>query len=347
MGIQSTNSKTVRSLQPEDRASLKAFAAGYRFGPYYYYDQVDESRSAEYFYRALSAGVERGSVHGCAIEDTIKGILVLDCLPWDSQLFGMPMAKVDLYVSGSSDQEALSIASQLLKEAGELSADGKIKHLACKVDTLDVPCLHALERCAFRLMDTLTVFSAQPDLVSTDVTADRTDLRVRKMREEDLPALSALSRAAFTTTSDILTRFTNDALLMDKAGDLYAQWLENSHRGDQADIVFVAEVDGRPIGFITCRSSSAEADHLLGKRVGSIPLNAVDPGFRRRGVYTRLVKAAIDWFRDQGADYVEIRTQLHTLGTHRTWQRLNGKLVSSYHVLHRWEDELERSKEGL
>ena len=338
MGRQSTHSKTVRLLQPADRASLKAFAAGYRFRPYYYYDQVDESRSAEYFYRALSAGVERGSVHGCAIEDTVKGVLVFDYLPWDSQLFGMPMAKIDLYVSSDDYREALSIASQLLTRAGEVSAESRIKHLACKVDTLDIPCLHALERGAFRLMDTLTVLSVQPDLVSTDVTEGGTDLRLREIREEDLPALSALSRTAFTTTSDVLTRFTNDALLTDRAGDLYAQWLENSYGGDQADIVFVAEVDGRPIGFITCRLSSAEADHLLGKRVGSIPLNAVDPGFRRKGVYTRLVKTAIDWFREQGADYVEIRTQLHTLGTHRTWQRLNGKLVSSYHVLHQWKD---------
>jgi len=344
MGSQGTLSNTVRLLQPEDRSSLKAFTASYRFRPYYYYEQINERRLSEFFYRDLCAGLGQGSVYGRAIEDEITGVLIFDYLAWDSQLFGIPMAKVDLYVNGNDYREAFTIASQLLEVMDALSRDKKIRHLACKVNTLEVPTLHALERCAFRLMDTLTVFSVQPNRMSTDATEVKTDLRLREMRDEDVPTLSALSRKAFTTTSDILTRFTSDPLLMDKAGDLYAQWLENSYRGDQADIVFVAEVDQRPIGFITCRLSSAQADDVLGKRVGSIPLNAVDPEFRRLGVYTQLVATALDWFRAQRVDYVEIRTQIHTLGTHRTWQRLNGKLVSSYHVLHRSQDGLEGSQ---
>ena len=126
--------------------------------------------------------------------------------------------------------------------------------------------------------------------------------------------------------------------LGEKAGALSAKWLLTSAGGDKADIVIVAEAEGHPIGFVTCKMSSEQADRGVGARIGTIPLNAVDPGYRKLGVYRRLVVKAIDWCRQQGAEYVEIKTQIHTPGVHRTWQQMNGQLVSSYHVFHQWRD---------
>ena len=338
MERQRNRSGQLRPLQPEDGATLQRFAEGYPFKPYHYYAGFNRKRLAEYFHRELCARLDEGLAYGWAIQGQIKGVLIFDDLPWDSGIFGLPMAKVDVYAHGASYWETLSVASELLEGIHEPCAERKIRHLTCKVDTQDVPTLHALESHSFRLMDTITVFSIQPDQMSARVPEAKTDLCVREMREEDLPRLSALSRAVFTDRKDIQTRFNGDPLLMDKAGDLYAEWLRNSYLGDQANVVLVAEAESQPIGFITCKLSSEQADHTLGARVGSIPLNAVDAGYRRLGVYQQLVVRAIDWFRHQGAGYVEIRTQIHTLGVHRTWQQLNGKLVNSYYVLHLWRD---------
>ena len=338
MERQSTRGGSLRLLRPGDAASLELFAKRYPFKPYHYYDDFDHRRLAEYFHRELCVRLDQGLAHGWVIRNSIKGVLILDYLPWDSHLFGIPMAKVDLYVDGADYREASLIASGLLAAIDEPCVEKKIKHVACKVNTQDIPTVNALESHSFRLMDTITVFSIQPGRMSTRVAEVRTGLRLRAMRDEDLSRLSALSRAVFTNRNDIKTRFNGDPLLMDKAGDLYAEWLRNSYRGDQADVVFVAELERHPIGFITCKLSSKETDRGLGARIGSIPLNAVDPEYRKLGVYKQLVIKAIDWFRLQGAEYVEIKTQMHTLGVHRTWQQLNGRLVNSYHVFHQWRD---------
>ncbi len=333
---QSIRGGSLRLLQPGDAASLEPFAERYPFKPYHYYDDFDHRRLAEYFHRELCLRLDQGLAHGWVIRNQIKGVLISDYLPWDSHLFGIPMAKVDLYVDGADYREASLIASGLLAGMDEPCVEREIKHLACKVNTQDIPTAHALETRSFRLVDTITVFSLQPKQINA--AEARTDLCLREMRDEDLPRLSALSRAVFTNRKDIMTRFNGDPLMADKAGDLYAEWLQNSYLGDQADIVFVAEVDRHPIGFITCKLSAEQADHGLGARIGAIPLNAVDPEYRKLGVYRRLVVKAVDWFRQQGAECVEIKTQIHTLGVHRTWQQLNGRLVNSYHVLHQWRD---------
>lgn len=335
---QSTRGGSLRLLQPGDTASLEPFAERYPFKPYHYYDDLNQRRLAEYFHRELCERLDQGLAYSWVIQDQIKGILIFHYLSWDSRFFGLPMAKVDLYVNATDYREASSIASGLLAGIDEPCVDNKIKHLACKVNTQDIPTVHALESHSFRLVDTIMVFSLQPDQIFTGVAEVKTDLCLREMQDEDLPRLAALSRAVFANRRDIMTRFNGDPLLMDKAGDLYAEWLRNSDQGDEADVVFVAEVEGHPVGFITCKLSDERADQALGARIGSIPLNAVDPEYRRLGVYRQLVVRANDWFRQHGAEHVEIRTQIHTLGVQRAWQQLNGKLVNSYHVLHQWRD---------
>jgi GNAT superfamily N-acetyltransferase len=338
METRSARGGSLRLLQPRDAPALELFAEAYPFRPYYYYDGLDQRRLTEYFYQELCTRLGRRSSYIWVIQDQIRGILFFDCLDWDSRIFDIPMSKVDLYVNGTDYSEALLIGTQLLAVIDELCVDMGVRHVASKVNTLDIPTVHALERYDFHLMDTIALFSLQPNELSTPNSEGTPDLRLRQMRDEDLLSLSTLSRSAFTNRRDITTRFNGDPLLMDKAGDLYAEWIRNSYRGDQADIVFVAEIHGRPIGFITCEMENEQAHHILGKRIGSVPLNAVDPEYRNQGVYTQLVMKAVDWFREQGADVVEIKTQIHTRGVHRTWQKLNGKMLNSYHVLHQWRD---------
>ena len=328
----------VRRLQPEDRPRLGPFSQEYPFKPYRYYDSITEECVAKHFHESLCAALGRGSGFGCEIDGRFEGVLIFSELPWDSDIFGLPMAKVDLYVSGEDHRESLSVAAALLEAAEELCVEGAIRHLSCKVDTLDLPAIHALERCSFRLMDTVTTFSIDPNQIA-NVPPSRADVEMREMRAEDLPQLSDLSRTAFTNRRDISTRFTSDPRLVERAGDLYAQWLENSYRGERADAVIVADVTGRPIGFITCKLPDEPSKRGLGARIGSIPLNAVDREYRGMGVYRQLVSEALGWFRQRGVDYVEIRTQVQTLGVHRTWQQLNGRLVNSDHAFHRWRDQ--------
>ncbi len=327
---------TIRRLTPTDRDKLRCFAARYRFKPYYYYDGASPKRLTRYFHHQLYTKLSQENVYGYIVANQLQGVLVFEHLPWDSQLFGMPMARVALYLHEYDGSQARRIAVQLLAKADQVCVKRKIQHVMCRVNTRELSTAQALEQCGFRIADTITVLFVrlQGTPPYTDIT--KGDIHIRRMRSDDLPSLMALSRTAFTNKKDILTRFTGDPVLAPRASALYAAWFKNSSQGEQGDIVWVAEVDHRPSGFIACRRASHDVTRHLGVRIGSIPLNAVAPKYRQQGIYTQLVIRALKWFQRQGAEYVEIRTQIHTVGIHRAWCNLRGHLGSSDYIFHQW-----------
>ncbi len=76
------------------------------------------------------------------------------------------------------------------------------------------------------------------------------------------------------------------------------------------DGVFVAEIDGRVVGYIT---TLIEHDTLIGR----IPNVAVDTGFHGRGIGRKLIEAALAYFRQQGMAYAKIETlEQNQVGRH-------------------------------
>lgn len=77
-----------------------------------------------------------------------------------------------------------------------------------------------------------------------------------------------------------------------------------------AEGVFVAEENGRVLGYITTR-----VDREVGK--GRIPNLAVDEAARGRGLGRRLVEHALEYFRREGMAYVMIETMANNaVGQH-------------------------------
>jgi ribosomal protein S18 acetylase RimI-like enzyme len=69
----------------------------------------------------------------------------------------------------------------------------------------------------------------------------------------------------------------------------------------QPDGVFVAEEDGRVVGYVTTR-----LDRFTG--IGRIPNLAVDPAARGRGTGSALIRHAVEWMRAQGMALAKIET---------------------------------------
>lgn len=66
--------------------------------------------------------------------------------------------------------------------------------------------------------------------------------------------------------------------------------------------VFVAVVDGRPVGFA---SVALDAFH---ERMGVVEIVGVDPAYQRRGIARRLMEHSVEFMRDRGMDIAAVGT---------------------------------------
>jgi ribosomal protein S18 acetylase RimI-like enzyme len=98
-----------------------------------------------------------------------------------------------------------------------------------------------------------------------------------------------------------LTRFAVDPFFSkSQVDDFYTTWATNLFSG-LADAVFIAEIEGRPAGFVSTKLSANDQ--------GRIPLVATASEFQRRGIARGLVAAALAWFADAGCSVARVKTQ--------------------------------------
>ncbi len=97
-------------------------------------------------------------------------------------------------------------------------------------------------------------------------------------------------------------------------GDHDWRWRKARHVDEDVEInpdgVFVAEIEGRVVGYISTR-----IDRESGK--GRIPNLAVDRTARGQGIGRQLIEHALDYLRGEGMDFVMIETmENNPIGQH-------------------------------
>ena len=124
---------------------------------------------------------------------------------------------------------------------------------------------------------------------------------IRPYRTEDLPALKAITVAAFEGVSI-------DHGIERLFGPINGRdwrWRKGRHLDMDAardsDGIFVAEIDGRVVGGITTWQD-------LDGGIGHIPNIAVEADFRGQGIGRQLIEHALDHFRRHGLSHAKIET---------------------------------------
>lgn len=136
------------------------------------------------------------------------------------------------------------------------------------------------------------------------------NITIRSYRTADLDALRELTVTSFTGVT--LEQNIEDALGILNGRDW--QWRKAQHVDEDVAVnpagVFVAEADGRVIGYISTR-----IDRDAGK--GRIPNLAVAAEARNLGLGRRLIEHALDYFRTEGLAYAIIETMAqNAIGDH-------------------------------
>jgi dTDP-4-amino-4,6-dideoxy-D-galactose acyltransferase len=210
-------------------------------------------------------------------------------LPWDSALFRRKMGVLT----------NVSRAPGGLKNALKKAKKDGFSYITCKLFTQDAACIKNLESHGFYLTDIGVTLAM--DIQGSARGKRKGFLTTRKSIQaatlQDIPIVRKYVTSLFTDS-----RFYHDPFFSKKDADrLYQAWIENSVKGEAADIVY--HMQGK--GFISCRK--------YGKNTGQIVLIGVQKRYRGKGYGAALMAEAMEWFARERCKIVSVRTQLRNI----------------------------------
>jgi len=233
-------------------------------------------------------------------------------LPWDSEFFGFPVARVTATVL--TEQSAAAMV--------EWCAQRNVKclYLRAKPDCAETGRIAA--SAGFRFVDTRMDFELEVESVSPHHSAG---VSFRPARETDLSALRQIARNAHRDTRFFFDGRFNPS----RAEDLYAKWIEVEY-ARKGGKVWVAEVSaGEPAGYVSWHIDSEN-------HCGRVGLLGVDAAHRGRGFGRGLLNTAIEWSLKNGFTTVRVATQARNVPAQRLYQTIGFRTVEIANWYHRW-----------
>jgi dTDP-4-amino-4,6-dideoxy-D-galactose acyltransferase len=231
-------------------------------------------------------------------------------LEWDSAFFGMRIARVNFP----------RLFPEMIRTVDLWCTEDHIDCVYYLIDTHSPLWVQAAENAGFHFvgirveLDCNLAEHARPLLQGSII---------RRFHPDDIPALKIIASSNHRDT-----RFYHDGHFpLEKCDKLYETWIENSCRGS-ADEVFVAEIDNRPVGYITCK--------LLSPESGEIGLLGVAPEYQGRGFGYQLVETAAEWFAEQGVRQERVVTYGRNIVSQRLYQRCGFRTRSVELWYHKW-----------
>jgi len=323
--------KVDTSISKEE---VRKLLRDYQFLPFREYG-LDKEKLGNFTANKIIQRLEQKKAEAISIrgdEGELLGLVTYSKLEWDSTHFGMPMAAIlDIIMS----QKCLSIRDikkrAIMLALSELKEKGII-HVSTKADIYDITTVHALEMASFELMDTTVIYAF--DFRKPQIPQFENQCTLRLAKSEDENALLRIAAISFSRTRLSDDRFHADPdLSEDKSDALYVEWIRNSIRGDIADAIIVAELEGKPVGFTTIENFRARAEEV-GVNIGALILSAVLPEARGRGVYTSMIRKGLEYLRPM-VEIAELGTQITNFAVQKAWSTLGFKLASGTYAFHR------------
>ena len=229
-------------------------------------------------------------------------------LEWDSDFFGFRIGRL----------EARHLTAGVVKAAQAWCIAEDVRCLYFLADGDDRESARQARLGGFRPVDERMTFERHTTAESSPRAA--AGVAIRAARDSDIALLCTIAREAHRDT-----RFHHDPGFDPTTADaLYTTWIANSCRGF-ADTVLVPEIDGVPVGYITCHKDG---------RQGQIGLLAIAPEARARGIGARLVATSMDWFREHNVEHVSVVTQGRNALAQRLYERngfKRGQVENWYH----------------
>lgn len=233
-------------------------------------------------------------------------------LEWDSQFFGLRIARVTVNILTQQNIECI------MTWCNAHSIDC-LYFLSTSNDPVTVKLAETNE---FHLVDVRITLEKQLDNIP--VSGKKfLESGFHLSNSADIPYLQEIARVNYGDS-----RFYYDPNFpTDLCDTLYETWIEKSCHGF-ADAVIVAEFKGQPSGYVSC--------HLLTHTQGKIDLVGLREDVRGKGLGTKMIATSLQWFAGQGVTHVIVVTQGRNIKAQRLYQKC-GFLTQTVQLwYHRW-----------
>lgn len=280
-----------------------------------------KTRVADYLCETLTAP---GSISICMREGgSLVGLISLQALPWMSDHFGMQMYAVRHLLTRSDGP--LEHARLLRFVMEELT---QVDFLDCRVAVDDIHSAHALELCGFRYVGAEMFLGIQTDRFEKGFLPP--NMTVLESQIQDHQTVVEIA-----SESHVHNRFVYDPMIhRTVAQSLYRKLVRNCFESSQFKVFVARSIDGVE-GFITAKTNESFSK-VVGVKAGSLDFIGVRPGRRKRGLGAALNGFAIKWLRENGADFVAVRTLASNYPALRTLFRSGFSVTSSSLHFHKW-----------
>lgn len=214
-------------------------------------------------------------------------------LPWDSDHFGVSIARID----------CTGLTGEILDSCVSEAAEQHIQLLEAFCSIANEPAANLLEANGFRLTGIQLHLEQR-----TIAAAPLCELTIRKAQEADLDALREMSWGSYTDSR----YFSYPGINSDKIHSLYRIWMEKGVRGAYDDECRILERGGHILAFCCLKFERDTA---------KISLFGVNPSFRRQGNGLSLLNALKSALLQQGIKCIVTTTQAKNFPAIRLYEK--------------------------
>jgi len=230
-------------------------------------------------------------------------------LPWDSEFFGVPIARV---VSPRLETAQLQAAVHWCNTE-------RISCLYWLADPVESNAKLA-DHMDFTKIDDRVMMHR---ILMGSEALEGTDPRIRACETEDI---AALKQIAATHHND--SRFhRDDGFDRKRCSALFETWIVHDCAG-AADAVWVACVDAKPVGYLSC--------HVRPGNQGELGLFAVAEEHRCKGLGTALLHRGLRYFAQRGIGEVGLVMQGRDESARRLFAKNRFTITNTQWWYHRW-----------
>jgi len=231
-------------------------------------------------------------------------------LPWDSDFWGFPVARVD----------SLVLRGDISEKINKWAQENVIRCLYFAADGSDSETLQQAYRSGFQFVDVRVELECNAPL---GVMLSSSDLEVRSVVEADLESLQSIARSAHYDT-----RFFKD-LNFDRlrCENLYLKWIERDF------------TTGRILGYFPNNQPKAGGYITFSKETedtARIGLLAVDESLRGCGGGRKLLQIAMATSGEQGAEKIRVATQGTNVAALKLYQKVGFRVCDVKIWFHKW-----------